>query len=135
MHLQNPDLFAALKQQYGLQTASGPGGSSPFLDSLPPSVRKRVEGLKGVQQEHAKIESEFQLDILALEKKVGSALPAPLPSCCGLATSGPVGETSARGICRMSPMISASVAGAHPAPMDFLSAVLRALRPTVCSPL
>lgn len=49
------------------------GGSAGFspLGLLPPAVQKRVEGLKGVQQEHAKVESELQLEILALEKKVG----------------------------------------------------------------
>ena len=46
------------------------GRSSGYIESLPPAVRKRIDGLKGVQVKHAEIESEFQLAILELEKKV-----------------------------------------------------------------
>lgn len=46
------------------------GQSSGYIESLPPAVRRRIDGLKGVQVEHAKIESEFQMAILLLEKKV-----------------------------------------------------------------
>ena len=42
------------------------------MASLPQAIRTRVEGLKGIQQQHAQIESEFQLEILALEKKVST---------------------------------------------------------------
>ncbi|WVQ68212.1 uncharacterized protein L199_006419 [Kwoniella botswanensis] len=45
------------------------GTSSGYIESLPPAVRRRIDGLKGVQVEHAKIESEFQMAILELEKK------------------------------------------------------------------
>lgn len=45
------------------------GKSSGYIESLPPQVRKRVAGLKGVQKEHAKLEAEFQEEVLALEKK------------------------------------------------------------------
>jgi nucleosome assembly protein 1-like 1 len=33
-------------------------------------VKRRIDGLKGIQVEHSKIESEFQMAILDLEKKV-----------------------------------------------------------------
>jgi hypothetical protein len=45
------------------------GRSSGYVESLPAPVRRRVAGLKGVQKEHAKLESEFQEEVLALEKK------------------------------------------------------------------
>ncbi len=45
------------------------GRSSGYVESLPPSVRRRVPSLKGIQKEHAKIEGEFQEEILQLEKK------------------------------------------------------------------
>lgn len=57
---QNPNFLSLLAQNQQGADAS----------SLPPAIRKRVQGLQGVQAEHAKIESEFQLEILALEKKV-----------------------------------------------------------------
>lgn len=45
------------------------GRSSGYVESLPPSVRRRVAGLKGIQKEHAKLEGEFQDEVLQLEKK------------------------------------------------------------------
>ncbi|WFD44949.1 histone chaperone [Malassezia psittaci] len=45
------------------------GRSSGYIESLPDEVRRRVEGLKGLNVEHQKIEAEFQREILALEKK------------------------------------------------------------------
>lgn len=45
------------------------GRSSGYVESLPAPVRRRVAGLKGVQKEHAKLESEFQEEVLELEKK------------------------------------------------------------------
>ncbi|WVQ81950.1 hypothetical protein IAT38_004077 [Cryptococcus sp. DSM 104549] len=45
------------------------GRSSGYIESLPASVRRRIDGLKGVQEEHTKIEVEFQMAILELEKK------------------------------------------------------------------
>lgn len=45
------------------------GRSSGYLESLPPHVKRRIEGLKGVQVEHAKVEAEFQKEILELEKR------------------------------------------------------------------
>lgn len=45
------------------------GRSSGYVESLPAPVRRRVAGLKGVQKEHAKLEGEFQEEVLQLEKK------------------------------------------------------------------
>lgn len=45
------------------------GRSSGYVESLPAPVRRRVAGLKGVQKEHAKLESDFQEEVLELEKK------------------------------------------------------------------
>jgi len=46
------------------------GRSSGYIESLPAPVKRRIDGLKGIQVEHSKIESEFQMAILDLEKKV-----------------------------------------------------------------
>lgn len=45
------------------------GRSSGYIESLPPAVRRRIAGLKGVQKEHSKIEADFQEEVLQLEKK------------------------------------------------------------------
>jgi hypothetical protein len=45
------------------------GRSSGYVESLPPQVRRRVAGLKGVQKEHSKLEAEFQEEVLQLEKR------------------------------------------------------------------
>ncbi|PWN28515.1 NAP-domain-containing protein [Jaminaea rosea] len=45
------------------------GRSSGYIESLPDHIKRRVEGLKGLQVEHTKIETEFQKEILELEKK------------------------------------------------------------------
>lgn len=45
------------------------GRSSGYIESLPISVRRRVAGLKGIQKEHSKLESQFQEEVLELEKK------------------------------------------------------------------
>ncbi len=45
------------------------GRSSGYIESLPPTVRRRVAGLKGVQKEHSKLEVQFQEEVLNLEKK------------------------------------------------------------------
>ena len=45
------------------------GRSSGYIESLPAPVRRRVAGLKGVQKEHAKLEADFQEEVLQLEKK------------------------------------------------------------------
>lgn len=45
------------------------GRPSGYIESLPPVVRRRVAGLKGIQKEHSKLEAEFQEEVLELEKK------------------------------------------------------------------
>lgn len=45
------------------------GRSSGYVESLPPQVKRRVAGLKGIQKEHSKLEAEFQEEVLQLEKK------------------------------------------------------------------
>ena len=45
------------------------GRPSGYIESLPAPIRRRVAGLKGVQKEHAKLESQFQEEVLELEKK------------------------------------------------------------------
>ncbi|WVR07412.1 hypothetical protein IAU60_004453 [Kwoniella sp. DSM 27419] len=62
---QNPALLALAQSKLGDLV----GQSSGYIESLPPAVRRRIDGLKGVQVEHSKIESEFQMAILELEKK------------------------------------------------------------------
>jgi len=61
----NPALLALAQNKF----ASLIGQSSGYIESLPPAVRRRIDGLKGVQAQHSKIESEFQMAILDLEKK------------------------------------------------------------------
>src|SRR5438874_377982 len=62
---QNPKLVSMIQGKLG----SLVGRSSGYIESLPASVRRRVAGLKGVQKEHAKLEAEFQEEVLQLEKK------------------------------------------------------------------
>jgi nucleosome assembly protein 1-like 1 len=64
--MQNPALLNMMQDRLG----SLVGKPSGYLKSLPPAVKRRVEGLKGIQTEHSKIESEFQREILEIEKKV-----------------------------------------------------------------
>ena len=62
---QNPKLVSMIQGKLG----SLVGRSSGYIESLPPAVRRRVAGLKGVQKEHSKLEVEFQEEVLNLEKK------------------------------------------------------------------
>lgn len=62
---QNPKLVSLIQGKLG----SLVGRSSGYIESLPSPVRRRVAGLKGVQKEHAKLEVEFQEEVLNLEKK------------------------------------------------------------------
>ncbi len=62
---QNPKLVSMIQGKLG----SLVGRSSGYIESLPAPVRRRVAGLKGVQKEHAKLEGEFQEEVLQLEKK------------------------------------------------------------------
>jgi len=45
------------------------GRSSGYIESFPPSVRRRISGLKAINQEHSKLEVALQEEVLALEKK------------------------------------------------------------------
>ncbi|KAI5286005.1 hypothetical protein KEM54_000133 [Ascosphaera aggregata] len=62
---QNPKLVSMIQGRLG----SLIGCSSGYVESLPAPVRRRVAGLKGIQKEHAKIETEFHEEVLQLEKK------------------------------------------------------------------
>ncbi|KAL1969081.1 hypothetical protein VTN77DRAFT_915 [Rasamsonia byssochlamydoides] len=62
---RNPGLVSMIQGKLG----SLVGRSSGYIESLPSPVRRRVAGLKGIQKEHAKLEAEFQEEVLQLEKK------------------------------------------------------------------
>jgi len=62
---RNPALVSMIQGKLGHLV----GRSSGYIESLPPVVRRRVAGLKGIQKEHAKLEAQFQEEILELEKK------------------------------------------------------------------
>ncbi|KAL1998358.1 hypothetical protein VTN02DRAFT_6348 [Thermoascus thermophilus] len=62
---RNPGLVSMIQGKLG----SLVGRSSGYIESLPAPVRRRVAGLKGIQKEHAKLEAEFQEEVLQLEKK------------------------------------------------------------------
>lgn len=62
---KNPALVNLMQQKLG----SLVGKPSGYVESLPANVRRRVTGLKGIQKDHAKLEAEFQEEVLQLEKK------------------------------------------------------------------
>lgn len=62
---KNPKLVSLIEGKLG----SLVGRSSGYIESLPESVRQRVAGLKGIQTDHAKLEAQFQEEVLELEKK------------------------------------------------------------------
>lgn len=45
------------------------GRPSGYIESLPPSVQRRINGLKYFQSKHSELEIQFQEEVLALEKK------------------------------------------------------------------
>src|SRR5437763_1607004 len=45
------------------------GKKSEYIENLSEPVKKRVKALKYYQQEHAKLEANFQREILAVEKR------------------------------------------------------------------
>jgi nucleosome assembly protein 1-like 1 len=45
------------------------GRPSGYIESLPTSVKRRLNGLKYLQSKHADLENKFQEEVLALEKK------------------------------------------------------------------
>ncbi|KAI9037382.1 histone chaperone NAP1 [Aspergillus affinis] len=62
---RNPGLVSMIQGKLG----SLVGRSSGYIESLPAPVRRRVAGLKGIQKDHAKLEAQFQEEVLELEKK------------------------------------------------------------------
>lgn len=62
---KNPALVSMIQNKLG----SLVGRTSGYVESLPAPVRRRVTGLKGIQKDHAKLEAEFQEEVLQLEKK------------------------------------------------------------------
>ncbi|CAI7588270.1 unnamed protein product [Penicillium manginii] len=62
---RNPALVSMIQGKLGQLV----GRSSGYIESLPPVVRRRVAGLKGIQKEHSKLEAQFQEEVLELEKK------------------------------------------------------------------
>ncbi|KAG0037122.1 hypothetical protein BGZ82_003079, partial [Podila clonocystis] len=69
----NPALMSMLQGRLGNLV----GAPSGYVQTLSPEVRRRVNGLKSLQNKHAVLEAEFQNEILALEKKY-LALYTPL---------------------------------------------------------
>lgn len=61
----NPALLSMIQGKLGDLV----GQQSGYVESLPKSVKRRVLGLKAVQQQQMKLEAEFQKDLLELEKK------------------------------------------------------------------
>lgn len=61
----NPALLLMIQGKLGLLV----GQQSGYIEQLPRRVKKRVLGLKAVQQLQMKLEAEFQKELLELEKK------------------------------------------------------------------
>lgn len=61
----NPALLQMIQGKLSLLV----GQQSGYIDLLPASVKRRVLGLKAVQQQQMKLEAQFQQELLALEKK------------------------------------------------------------------
>lgn len=62
---QNPQLVSMIQGKLNTLV----GRSSGYIESLPADVRRRITGLKGMQKKHAKLEAQFQEEILQLEKR------------------------------------------------------------------
>ncbi|KAK1770658.1 putative nucleosome assembly protein [Phialemonium atrogriseum] len=62
---QNPKLVSLIQGRLSTLV----GRSSGYIESLPPQIKRRVAGLKGIQKDHSKLEAEFQEEVLQLEKK------------------------------------------------------------------
>ncbi|EGG02653.1 uncharacterized protein MELLADRAFT_78762 [Melampsora larici-populina 98AG31] len=54
------------------------GRYSGYIESLPAPIRQRVDGLNGIQAEHAELKADFQKDVLELEKKYAHRYGPPL---------------------------------------------------------
>lgn len=61
----NPALLSMIQGKLGTLV----GQQSGYIDQLPKAVKKRVSGLKAIQQQQMKLEAEFQKELLELEKK------------------------------------------------------------------
>lgn len=61
----NPALISMLQGKLGTLV----GRPSGYIESLPESVKRRINGLKYLQSQHAELEGKFQEEVLALEKK------------------------------------------------------------------
>ncbi|KAF9584525.1 hypothetical protein BGW38_006134 [Lunasporangiospora selenospora] len=70
---QNPQLMSMLQGRLGNLV----GAPSGYIDSLPAPVRRRINGLKSLQKKHTSMETDFQKEILEIEKKY-LALYTPL---------------------------------------------------------
>ena len=62
---RDPTLLAAVHQRCSELV----GESSGYIESLPPSVQRRIKALKNVQLEYTQIEQEFFAEVAALEAK------------------------------------------------------------------
>ena len=65
---QNPQLMNALQGRLGQLV----GSSSGYIDSLPPSVKRRLAALEQLQAEHRTLERQFDRDVIELERKYES---------------------------------------------------------------
>lgn len=61
----NPALLSMIQGKLGTLV----GRPSGYIASLPPVVRTRISGLKGIQKQHTNLEADFRREILELEKK------------------------------------------------------------------
>lgn len=61
----NPALLSMIQGKLGDLV----GQQSGYIDLLPRAVKRRVWGLKAIQQQQMKLEAEFQKELLQLEKK------------------------------------------------------------------
>ncbi|KAI9102040.1 putative nucleosome assembly protein Nap1 [Phlyctochytrium arcticum] len=62
---QNPAMLSLLQNRLD----SLVGQSSGYIESLPTSVRRRLNALQNLQDKHGAIEADFREEVLALEKK------------------------------------------------------------------
>jgi hypothetical protein len=68
--------------------ASLVGRSSGYIENLPAVVKRRVEGLKGVQEKQTNLENQMKREMFELEKKVlrlivSPHIPSNLSPCIG----------------------------------------------------
>ncbi|KZT50627.1 NAP-domain-containing protein [Calocera cornea HHB12733] len=73
----DPRLAPQLMQMVQGRLATLVGQSSGYIENLPYKVRRRVEGLKGIQVEHTELQAKYHQEMLELEKKYNT-LSEPL---------------------------------------------------------